>query len=114
MTAGVSQETKTALISDAQNRAWRTLLQGAAVDVLAAVSMAAYTLLSSTDTVFSWSLLGALAAKSAGVALTSYLMRRFVPVAVPPEPEPVIVEVPVPVEVWVGPLDDPNPGPYAS
>jgi len=82
----------TELHADAQNRALRTFIQGLAVDVLAAASLAAYTLLTSTD-VFSWSLLGALVAKSAGVAAASYMMRRFLdpsglPTPLPPAPVP--------------------------
>ena len=75
------------LTTDAQNRAFRTFLQGIAVDVLAAVSLAAYTLLTSTDA-FSWALLGALVAKSAAIAVASFVMRRFVDASGIPTPLP--------------------------
>ncbi len=82
----------TELVTDAQNRALRTFLQGIAVDVLVGVSLAVHTLLTSSD-LFSWGLLGALVAKSAGVAAASYVMRRFLdpsglPTPLPPAPVP--------------------------
>jgi hypothetical protein len=77
----------TELVTDAQNRALRTFLQGIAIDVLAGVSIAVHGLLTSTDP-FSWALLGALVLKSAGVAATSYVMRRWLDPSGFPTPLP--------------------------
>lgn len=78
------------LTADARNRAWRTVLQGLAIDVL--VAMAAVTLASVgeiTDRA-GITLLAITLAKTAVTAAASYLMRRyadgsaFVPTPLPP------------------------------
>jgi len=77
---------------DARNRAFRTLLQGLAFDVGAAVVIVLYTAFSSAEAWgdIQWALLGFTLAKTLSVSALSYLMRTvFRSVAPPPVPAPV-------------------------
>lgn len=68
--------------ADAQNRAWRTFIQGLLVDLLAAVVLAVGPAIAGAD--FAWTkaywltLLG-LAGKTAIQSVVSYVARRAVP-----------------------------------
>lgn len=100
----------TPLVLDAQNRAWRTFMQGLGVDVLGALALTVYTVLSGPDPVV-WTVFGALLAKTFGTSVASYVMRRFLdpsrfPTALPPKP----AAAPAVEYVMQAP---PNPGPQA-
>lgn len=72
---------------DARNRAWRTLVQGLLIDVLAAVLLVALPAINGSDfawTAAFWLTLGGLAAKSALTAALSYIARQVLPPALPP------------------------------
>lgn len=74
--------------ADARNRAWRTFLQGLALDVAAAVVMAVAPSLFGADFAWTrdyWTALGLLAAKTLLQAGVSYWMRHVVP---PPDGDP--------------------------
>lgn len=62
---------------DARNRAWRTLLQGLAFDVLAAIVLVVFTAVSKANAWgdLEWSLIAFTLFKSAMVSGLSYLMR---------------------------------------
>lgn len=64
-------------VADARNRAWRTLVQGLAFDVAAAVVLVVFTAVSKANdwSQLEWSLIGFAVSKSAIVAALSYLMR---------------------------------------
>lgn len=65
---------------DARQRAWRTLVQGLAVDVAVAVLLAAGTQLGDVRwTREYWGLLGALVAKTALTSAASYIARHVTP-----------------------------------
>lgn len=74
---------------DAHNRAWRTTIQGLALDVLIAVALVVYDLTGSTEP--DYRLLPALVAKTALHSAASYVMRAKldpsrVPTPLPPSP----------------------------
>lgn len=74
--------------ADAKNRAWRTLAQGVALDVTAAVVLAVAPSLLGHDFAWTedyWSLIGLLAAKTAIQTAVSYWMRHAMP---PPSGDP--------------------------
>lgn len=73
--------------SDARNRAFRTLLQGLAFDVAAAVCIVLYTAFSNASGWgdVQWALLGFTLAKTFAVSALSYLMRTVFASAVPPQ-----------------------------
>ena len=73
--------------SDARNRAFRTLLQGLAFDVAAAIVIVLYTAFSSAEAWgdIQWTLLGFTLAKTFAVSALSYLMRTVFASAVPPQ-----------------------------
>ena len=73
----------TLLRQDAGNRAYRSFLQGLAIDVLVAVSILAYNL-SSTDDPLSWYLVGASLLRTVVQSAAAYIMRAFLPGAAPP------------------------------
>lgn len=62
---------------DARNRAVRTLVQGLAFDMLAAVVLVGFTALSAAQSWgdLEWTLIGFAVVKSAGISGLSYLMR---------------------------------------
>ena len=65
---------------DAKSRAWRTLAQGLALDVLVAVVMVLASSIGDLQWTTAWfSALGLLIAKSAVHAAVAYLARIFVP-----------------------------------
>jgi hypothetical protein len=69
-------------VVDAKSRAFRTLVQGLAVDVLTTVAVAVAVPLADLHwTKEYWLGIGALVAKSAVVAVASYVMRRIKPPA---------------------------------
>lgn len=79
-----------ALVLDAKNRAARTFVQGVAIDVLVAVAVASYAIVSNPKPIV-WSVVGASLARTAVQSAASYVMRRFldnskVPTPTPPEP----------------------------
>lgn len=65
--------------SDAKNRALRTFLQGLGVDVLAALVLLVFPVVSGASdwSSFDWQILGFLAAKTVAVTILSYVMRYF-------------------------------------
>lgn len=65
--------------TDARNRALRTFLQGLAMDVLAALVLLLFPVVSGANdwSSFDWQILGFLAAKTVLVTLLSYVMRFF-------------------------------------
>jgi hypothetical protein len=70
--------------ADAANRAWRTLAQGLATDVAAAVAMAVLPELAGSDFAWTrayWVTLGLLAAKTAVMTVVSYVARKVLPPA---------------------------------
>lgn len=71
---------------DAQDRAWRTLLQGLSFDVAAAVVLVLFTAFSSAESWgdLQWTLIGFTVAKSIVVSGLSYLMRRVFADQLPP------------------------------
>ena len=71
---------------DAQTRAYRTLIQGLMVDVLAAIAVALTAAIAGGIewTQAYWVALGLAVAKSAIVAVVSYIARRAVPPATTP------------------------------
>ena len=73
---------------DARNRAFRTLLQGLAFDVAAAVVIVLYTAFSSAEAWgdIQWALLGFTLAKTLSVSALSYLMRTVFRSVAPPAP----------------------------
>lgn len=73
--------------SDARNRAFRTLLQGLAFDVAAAIVIVLYTAFSNASgwSDIQWALLGFTLAKTFVVSGLSYLMRTVFASAVPPQ-----------------------------
>lgn len=73
----VTKAQKEVRAQDARNRAWRTLLQGLAFDVLAAVVLVVFTAVSKAEawSDFEWTLLAFTVFKSVMVSGLSYLMR---------------------------------------
>lgn len=70
--------------ADARNRAWRTLAQGALLDVTAAIVLAVGPALAGSDFAWSrayWLSLAGLAAKTGVQSVVSYIARRAVPPA---------------------------------
>lgn len=74
----------TSVLADARVRAWRTLAQGLAVDVLAAVVLAVGPALVGADFAWTrgyWLTVAALAARSAVTAVVAYVARQVLPPA---------------------------------
>jgi uncharacterized membrane protein YcjF (UPF0283 family) len=68
--------------TDARNRAWRTFAQSLLVDVIAAVALAVFPILSDVHWDKSyWLAVGALAARSAVTAVVSWVARKVLPPA---------------------------------
>jgi hypothetical protein len=80
-------EPDTTLKADARNRAFRTLLQGLAYDVAAAISIVLFTAFSDADGWgdIQWALLGFILTKTFVVSGLSYLMRTVFKSVAPPE-----------------------------
>lgn len=82
---------KRALVADASNRGWRTLLQGLAVDVAVGVALVLLTFIGPLGGwgEVQWGLLSFTLAKSIVQAVAAFIMRRFVdgkvPTPLPPE-----------------------------
>lgn len=81
-----------ALREDATNRALRTFLQGLGIDVLVAIAVTVYAVVSDPAPIV-WGVVGASLARSVVQAAASYVMRRFldgsaVPTPLPPAPVP--------------------------
>lgn len=77
------------LAADATNRAWRTFLQGLAIDVLVAVAGVVYTIAMDPTPVV-WAVVAASMARTIAQSAASYIMRRFLdsskfPTPLPPE-----------------------------
>jgi hypothetical protein len=78
------------LVLDAKNRALRSFMQGAGLDVLVAAAVFGSSLLSSTEAI-DWKLQGALFGKTIAQTIFSYVMRRYmdpskIPTPLPPDP----------------------------
>lgn len=75
------------LKTDARNRAIRTLLQGLAFDIAAAITIVLYTAFASAEGWgdFEWALLGFTLVKTFMVSGLSYLMRTVFRSVAPPE-----------------------------
>lgn len=76
----------TRIVRDAQNRAWRTLLQGLVFDVTAAGVLVLFTAISRAESwsQLEWTLLSFTLFKSVMVSALSYLMRRVFTDKIPP------------------------------
>ena len=88
----------------AQNRAWRTLLQGLAFDVAAAVALVLFTAIIPAESWgdFEWTLIGFTVFKSVAVSILSYLMRTVLRDKLPPIDSPTATVVNVsPVQIKV-------------
>jgi hypothetical protein len=78
------------LKADAKNRAWRTTLQGLAIDVAVAVALVLVTLLAPVGGwgEIQWAVLGFTLFKTVLMAVAAFIMRRFVDkpgsIALPP------------------------------
>jgi hypothetical protein len=71
-------------LTDARNRAWRTLAQGLGVDVLAAVVLAVGPALAGAHFAWTrgyWLAVAGLAARSGITAVVSYIARQVLPPA---------------------------------
>ena len=84
---------KQALQADAQNRAWRTFLQGLVIDVGVALAFALTTLFGDASGWgdFQWAVISFGLAKTVVQSAASFVMRRFldgsgIPTPLPPEP----------------------------
>lgn len=88
----------TPLVADAQNRAWRTLLQGLAIDVAVGVALAVTAFLATANDWgdMEWALLGFSVAKSAAQAIAAYVMRRWLDPSRFPTPLPPTAQEPAP------------------
>jgi hypothetical protein len=75
--------------TSARNRAFRTLLQGLSFDIVAALTLGAYTVFSAANGWgdLEWALIGFTLFKSATVSGLSYLMRTVFATALPPVEE---------------------------
>lgn len=73
--------------ADARNRAYRTLLQGLAFDVGAAIVVVLYSVFSSASGWgdFQWAIIGFTLVKTFMVSALSYLMRTVFTSVAPPE-----------------------------
>lgn len=80
-------ESELTVENDARNRAFRTLLQGLAFDVAAALCIVLYTAFSNASGWgdVQWALLGFTLAKTFVVSGLSYLMRTVFASVVPPQ-----------------------------
>lgn len=68
--------------ADARNRAWRTLVQGAVVDVVGSAALAVLPALAGADFAWTkeyWAAVGLLAAKTAVTTAVSYVARLKAP-----------------------------------
>ena len=71
-------------LADARSRAWRTLAQGLAVDVLAAIVLVIGPALAGADFAWTrgyWLAVAGLAARSAITAVVAYVARQVLPPA---------------------------------
>lgn len=75
-------------VADARNRALRTFLQGLGIDLLAAVAVTVYTVVSTGPNVVAWSVLGAAVCKTLLTSGASYVMRLKLDPLNPPVPTP--------------------------
>ena len=82
------QAAATALTADARNRALRTFLQGLAWDVLVAVAVVVYTVVTTSGDRIAWGLLGASIVKTLLVTVASYVMRAKLDPSGMPTPLP--------------------------
>jgi hypothetical protein len=74
-------ETKAVVEQDAQNRAWRTFLQGLLIDVVVAIAAALLVWLPDADLTSAqgWTIFGVSVGKTVLTAVASYVMRKFKP-----------------------------------
>jgi hypothetical protein len=81
---------KVTLTQDAKNRALRSFLQGLAIDVVVAIALVLASSFGDADGWgdLQWQILSFTLAKTAVQSIASFLMRRFVDVALPPTPQP--------------------------
>ena len=77
MTASTTRAARHALQTDAKNRAWRTLLQGLATDVLVAVAAVLLAWLPDADitSAEAWTVVAVTLAKTALTTAASWIMR---------------------------------------
>lgn len=78
------------LQADAKNRAWRTFLQGMAIDVAVGIALVLGTTFASADGWgdLEWTILSFSVAKSFVQSATSFVMRRFLDPSKLPTPLP--------------------------
>ena len=91
MTTPATRAERRALKADAKNRAWRTLLQGLAADVLVALAAVLLAWLPDADITSreAWTVVGVTLAKTALTTVASWVMRAkldgsSVPTPLPP------------------------------
>lgn len=75
------------LTADARNRAWRTFVQGLAIDVGVAVAVALYAI-ASDPTPIVWTVVGASLARTIVQSGAAFVMRRFLDGSSVPTPLP--------------------------
>lgn len=82
---------RVALKADARNRAWRTFLQGLAIDLAVAVAVLLYSV-TQDDGPIVWAVVGASLLRTVVQTAAAYVMRAFadgrVPTPLPPTPQP--------------------------
>ena len=86
----MGKHTTPATRADARNRAWRTLLQGLATDVLVAIAAALLAWLPDADITSreAWTVIGVTLAKTALTAAASWVMRAKLDASGLPTPLP--------------------------
>lgn len=90
MTVPTTRAARHALKADAKNRAWRTLLQGLAADVLVAVAAVLLAWLPDADitSAEAWTVVAVTLAKTALTTAASWIMRAKLDASIVPTPLP--------------------------
>jgi hypothetical protein len=99
----------TPLTTDARNRALRTLLQGLATDVVAALILLLLPVVTAANGWgdFEWRVLGFLVCKTVAVTVLSYVMRQYLDTSALPTPlPPSDTALPMPLP-YAAPTDQP-------
>jgi len=79
--------TPATLTADARNRAWRTFVQGLAIDVGVALAVAVYAIATDPAPIV-WAVVGASLARTVVQSGAAYVMRRFLDPSRVPTPLP--------------------------
>jgi hypothetical protein len=85
----------TPLATDSRNRAYRTLLQGLATDVAAALILLLLPVVTNANGWgdFEWRVLGFLVCKTVSVTILSYVMRQYLDRSAFPTPAPPVEDI---------------------